>query len=65
MLDTGDKIIVEASPYDKIWGIGMAADDPDIEDQSKWKGTNWLGQAIMDVREDIRFETEEAQDISA
>jgi ribA/ribD-fused uncharacterized protein len=56
LLATGDKTIVEASPYDTIWGIGMAKDDPDIEDESKWKGTNWLGEAIMDVREDIRFE---------
>lgn len=47
---TGDKIIVEASPYDKIWGIAMGEDDPGIEDPANWKGLNLLGQCIMNVR---------------
>jgi ribA/ribD-fused uncharacterized protein len=54
LLATGDKILVEASPYDKIWGIGMAEDHPDIEDMSKWKGQNLLGQALMKVRKQFR-----------
>lgn len=51
LLATGNREIVEASPEDTIWGIGMHESHPDILDKSKWKGTNWLGEAIMDVRE--------------
>jgi ribA/ribD-fused uncharacterized protein len=50
---TGDREIVEASPEDKIWGIGMHESHPDILDKSKWQGTNWLGEAIMRVRETL------------
>lgn len=48
-----DTTFVEASPYDKIWGIGFAETHPDALERSKWKGTNWLGQAITDVRNNI------------
>jgi len=54
LLDTGDKEIVEASPYDKIWGIGMSETDPDRFDKSKWRGTNWLGEVLMQVRAELR-----------
>lgn len=54
LLSTEDKIIVEASPYDKIWGIGMSENDPDRFDQSKWKGENLLGKCIMAARKEIR-----------
>lgn len=50
LLHTGNRIIVEASPYDKIWGIGMLENDPGIEDPTNWKGLNLLGNAIMTVR---------------
>ena len=43
-------IFAEASPHDKIWGIGMVASDPDALDISLWKGTNLLGEAIREVR---------------
>lgn len=43
--------LVEASPYDKIWGIGMATDDCNIQDETKWKGLNLLGEALMVVRQ--------------
>jgi ribA/ribD-fused uncharacterized protein len=56
LMDTGNKEIVEASPEDKIWGIGMHSSDPDILDKTKWKGTNWLGMAIMEVRDDLSKE---------
>jgi ribA/ribD-fused uncharacterized protein len=56
LLRTGDRELVEASPYDTIWGIGMHETDPNILDKSKWKGTNWLGEAIMKVRETIKKE---------
>jgi len=45
--------IVEASPFDKIWGIGLAPDDSDVTDSSKWKGQNLLGKAIMQARKEI------------
>jgi len=54
ILSTGNKIIVEASPYDKIWGIGLAPDDPKALDESTWEGTNWLGEAVMEARKIIR-----------
>ena len=56
LLNTKDKILAEASPYDKIWGIGMAQDDKDIYNSDKWKGENLLGKALMKVREIIKKE---------
>lgn len=54
LLSTGDTILVEASPYDKIWGIGLGVEDEDILDESKWKGQNLLGKALMVVRERLK-----------
>jgi ribA/ribD-fused uncharacterized protein len=54
ILATGDQEIVEASPEDTIWGIGLAAEDPLAQDRATWKGTNWLGEVIMSVRSTIR-----------
>ena len=50
LLGTGDRILVEASPYAKIWGIGLAASDPKCEDPAQWRGLNLLGFALMEVR---------------
>lgn len=50
LLATGNKTIVEASPYDTIWGIGLAEDDPRAKDPSKWRGQNLLGKVIMHAR---------------
>lgn len=47
---TGNKILVEASPYDKVWGVGLRANDPLILNEATWKGENLLGKAIMEVR---------------
>jgi len=54
LLNTADSIIVEASPVDSIWGIGMATDNKDIENPAKWKGLNLLGFALMEVRDELR-----------
>jgi ribA/ribD-fused uncharacterized protein len=47
---TGNRVLVEASPVDKIWGVGLAADDDLILDEANWKGQNLLGKALMEVR---------------
>jgi len=54
LLATNDMVLVEASPMDKRWGIGLAPDHPDVNDPKKWKGENWLGIAIMRVRDELR-----------
>ena len=54
LLSTNDLILVEASPVDKIWGIGIAADHPDAKNPIKWQGLNLLGYALMVVREKLR-----------
>lgn len=54
LLQTGNRILVEASPYDKVWGIGLAQDHPDAERPQHWRGENLLGFALMRVREQIR-----------
>ncbi|MHC9088403.1 NADAR family protein [Tenacibaculum sp. IMCC1] len=51
LLNTKDRIIVEASPVDSIWGIGMAADNPNVTNPELWKGHNLLGYALMEVRD--------------
>jgi ribA/ribD-fused uncharacterized protein len=50
LLGTGRKILVEASPRDRIWGIGMGASNPDATHPLKWRGTNLLGFALMETR---------------
>ena len=51
LLGTADKVLVEASPYDQVWGIGMKATETGVKDPSQWKGTNLLGFALMQVRD--------------
>jgi len=54
LLGTGKRVLVEASPHDRIWGIGLAADHPDAEKPAGWKGLNLLGFALMEVREALQ-----------
>jgi ribA/ribD-fused uncharacterized protein len=51
LLATGDRVIVEASPRDRIWGIGMGASHVDARFPSRWRGLNLLGFALMEARE--------------
>lgn len=53
LIGTGSRVLVEASPVDRIWGIGMAADDSDVADPGRWKGLNLLGFALMRAREEL------------
>lgn len=50
LLSTGDAMLVEASPFDQIWGIGMDANDAKRTDPNRWNGLNLLGKILMDVR---------------
>lgn len=47
---TGNRVLVEASPVDRIWGAGLAADDEHAANPLMWRGLNLLGFALMDVR---------------
>jgi ribA/ribD-fused uncharacterized protein len=51
---TGSRVLVEASPRDRVWGIGLAADDERAESPERWPGLNLLGFALMEVRHQLR-----------
>lgn len=53
LLDTGDLTIVEASPWDKVWGVGTDTQNPSTFDKRLWNGTNLLGKAIMSARDSL------------
>lgn len=57
ILDTGSRTLAEASPRDKIWGIGMSSSDPSVENVTKWQGSNILGKVLMRVREQLYAES--------
>jgi len=50
LLATGDTLCVEASPYDTVWGVGLKASDPHIQNPENWRGTNWLGETLTVAR---------------
>ncbi len=50
LLASSGSVIVEASPYDRVWGIGLRQSDEQALDPTKWRGGNLLGFALMDVR---------------
>ncbi|TWT38526.1 NADAR family protein [Blastopirellula retiformator] len=54
LLATGDQVLVEASPYDRIWGIGLKGTDPKAAHPQTWEGQNLLGFVLMDVREALQ-----------
>lgn len=54
LLGTNSRVLVEASPRDRIWGIGLAATDPRADDPAQWRGQNLLGFALMETRARLR-----------
>lgn len=54
LLETGNKILVEASPSDRVWGVGVGIGDRRLYSERTWRGQNLLGQALMEIREIIR-----------
>lgn len=55
LLSTGDRVLAEASPADRIWGIGLGKNNPDALEPEKWRGQNLLGFTLMSVRDFIAF----------
>jgi ribA/ribD-fused uncharacterized protein len=53
LMSTKNLYLVEASPTDVVWGIGIAVDDKENKDPKNWKGTNWLGHVLTTLREDL------------
>jgi ribA/ribD-fused uncharacterized protein len=54
LLGTGDRVLVEASPRDRVWGIGLPASDEAASAPERWRGLNLLGFALMAARERLR-----------
>ncbi|MBB4902318.1 NADAR family protein [Streptomyces griseomycini] len=54
LLNTGERVLVEASPVDRVWGIGLAANDAGAADPERWRGPNLLGFALMEARARLR-----------
>ena len=53
LLATAGKTLVEASPYDKKWGIRLLQWDHRAKSEKTWRGQNWLGYALTELREDL------------
>lgn len=56
LLSTGNKILAEASPMDKVWGIGLGKEHENASFPERWPGKNLLGQALMRARETLAQE---------
>ncbi len=53
LLATAGTTMVEASPYDRIWGIGLSANDPKAQDRATWRGQNLLGKILTELRDEL------------
>ena len=51
LFDTYPKTLVEASPRDRVWGIGMGASNPEAQDKKQWRGKNLLGYTQTRIRD--------------
>jgi ribA/ribD-fused uncharacterized protein len=50
LLGTGQRVLAEDSPIDRVWGIGLTADDERASSPDRWPGLNLLGFALMQAR---------------
>jgi ribA/ribD-fused uncharacterized protein len=57
-MNTGNAILVEASPYDTVWGIGLDEVTAKVTPVNEWKGTNWLGEVLTQLKLDLEWEEE-------
>lgn len=53
LIQTKNKVLVEASPVDPVWGIGLAEDAAGARNPTEWRGENLLGFALMEVRDEL------------
>ena len=58
LLATQGTTLVEASPRDCVWGIGLGARNWKAQQRQHWRGTNWLGEILTLVREELAAKKE-------
>lgn len=61
LLGTGDAILAEASPFDRIWGIGLSKHQAKHMPPQNWIGQNLLGQILMEVRQELQQKQQQQQ----
>jgi ribA/ribD-fused uncharacterized protein len=54
LMETAGTLLVEASPMDKVWGIGLDARTAAITPIGQWEGKNWLGQVLTEIRDTLQ-----------
>ncbi|RWZ87234.1 MAG: NADAR family protein [Hydrotalea sp. AMD] len=54
LMNTDDTTLVEASPYDQVWGIGLGEEQAKITPPNLWRGKNWLGEVLTKLKNDLR-----------